>query len=280
VNRCLAEGRKSFLARYAGIETGEECRRWAPVLSAMVDGEATAEQLMELRPHLRNCAGCRAALRELRGSNAPLAALFPVGSVALLGDDRGFGGVPELVSRLWHSLWGDLSERAATAAFRAQSMAHAILPGKSIAIVASVATLAGGGYAIDEAVRTPPRTALHVPTVSPAADLLTTKHVTPLVRPAQTTAASTARPRTRPKRSPRRRPRVPRRRSVAATVRPAPAVRATAARPAGTSAAPRPTASTPPVTVPEAALSRRAAPPSSAPRTRPRGIGEFGLETR
>src|SRR5262249_39155473 len=36
VNRCLAEGRKSFLARYAGIETGEECRRWAPVLSAMV----------------------------------------------------------------------------------------------------------------------------------------------------------------------------------------------------------------------------------------------------
>src|SRR4051812_10489862 len=38
VNRCLAEGRKSFLARYAGIEEGDECRRWAPVLSAMVDG--------------------------------------------------------------------------------------------------------------------------------------------------------------------------------------------------------------------------------------------------
>src|SRR3954451_20972380 len=37
VNRCLAEGRKSFLARYAGIEAGDECRRWAPVLSAMVD---------------------------------------------------------------------------------------------------------------------------------------------------------------------------------------------------------------------------------------------------
>src|ERR1700742_3188171 len=66
VNRCLAEGRKSFLARYAGIETGEECRRWAPVLSAMVDGEATSQQMLELRPHLRNCAGCRAALRELR----------------------------------------------------------------------------------------------------------------------------------------------------------------------------------------------------------------------
>src|SRR3954467_301713 len=59
VNRCLAEGRKSFLARYAGIEAGEECRRWAPALSAMVDGEATAEQLLQLRPHLRNCAACR-----------------------------------------------------------------------------------------------------------------------------------------------------------------------------------------------------------------------------
>src|SRR6478735_6398213 len=55
VNRCLAEGRKSLLARYAGIEAGEECRRWAPVLSAMVDGEANAEQLLQLRPHLRNC---------------------------------------------------------------------------------------------------------------------------------------------------------------------------------------------------------------------------------
>ncbi|HEX7300036.1 MAG TPA: sigma-70 family RNA polymerase sigma factor, partial [Solirubrobacteraceae bacterium] len=32
VNRCLAEGRKSFLARYAGIESGRECERLAPAL--------------------------------------------------------------------------------------------------------------------------------------------------------------------------------------------------------------------------------------------------------
>ena len=30
VNRCLAEGRKSFLERYAGIESGQECQRLAP----------------------------------------------------------------------------------------------------------------------------------------------------------------------------------------------------------------------------------------------------------
>ena len=31
VNRCLTEGRASFLARYAGIESGAECERWLPV---------------------------------------------------------------------------------------------------------------------------------------------------------------------------------------------------------------------------------------------------------
>src|SRR5947209_16861109 len=40
VNRCITEGRRAFLARFAGIESGEECERWAPVVSAMVDGEA------------------------------------------------------------------------------------------------------------------------------------------------------------------------------------------------------------------------------------------------
>ena len=152
VNRCLAEGRKSFLARYAGIEAGEECRRWAPVLSAMVDGEASAEQLIQLRPHLRNCAGCRAAVRELRGSNGPLAALFPLGGVALGGEGARFdvpGG--DLLSRLWHALWGDLSDRAATAAYRVQALGDTVLSGKLLAAAAAVAALAGGGNFVDEA---------------------------------------------------------------------------------------------------------------------------------
>src|SRR4051794_11130806 len=173
VNRCLAEGRKSFLARYAGIEAGEECARWAPVLSAMVDGEATSDQLLDLRPHLRNCAGCRAALRELRGSNAPLGALFPVGGLALAGGDGGrLEGASDLLTRLWDALWGDLSDRAATAAFRAQSMAQAIVPTKTVATAASVAALAGGGIAVDEAreALTPPRAVLHAKVPSVAAE--------------------------------------------------------------------------------------------------------------
>lgn len=41
MNRCLTEGRKAFLARVAGIEAGSECERLAPLLSKLVDGEAT-----------------------------------------------------------------------------------------------------------------------------------------------------------------------------------------------------------------------------------------------
>ena len=295
VNRCLAEGRKSFLARYAGIEAGEECRRWAPVLSAMVDGEATAEQVLELRPHLRNCAGCRAALRELRGSNAPLAALFPAGGVAFLGGEGGFDGAGDMLARLWHSLWGELSDRAATAALRAQSMAQAILPGKSMAVAASVAALAGGGFAIDEAVLEAPRTVLHVPTVSAGADRLTS-NVTPLVRPAAATTAATAataaaartvaqRPaRARPaRRTPKRRPRVrrrraaapvvraPRSRAVAATATAPPAVAASRARASAPSARATPTPSAP---------ARRVVAARTPGRARTGLPGEFGLETR
>jgi RNA polymerase sigma factor (sigma-70 family) len=83
VNRCLSEGRKSFLERFEGIEAGAECQRWRPVLSAMVNGEATAAQLTEARPHLRNCPACRATLRGLHQSQRPLRAVLPVGLVSL-----------------------------------------------------------------------------------------------------------------------------------------------------------------------------------------------------
>jgi len=82
VNRCLTEGRKSFLERFEGIEAGAECERWQPVLSAMVVGEATAAQITDARPHLRNCPACRATLRGLHQSQSPLAAVLPVGLVS------------------------------------------------------------------------------------------------------------------------------------------------------------------------------------------------------
>jgi RNA polymerase sigma factor (sigma-70 family) len=88
VNRSLTEGRKSFFARLEGIESGAECQRWQPALAAMAQGEATAEQITDARPHLRNCSACRAQLKALH--RRPLAAMLPLGLVSVLGRVSGF----------------------------------------------------------------------------------------------------------------------------------------------------------------------------------------------
>src|SRR3954466_15978141 len=82
VNRCLSEGRRSFLRRVERIETGAECERLAPLLSALADGEASARDMALLRPHLRSCLSCRAALRDAREVPARVAALAPIGLLA------------------------------------------------------------------------------------------------------------------------------------------------------------------------------------------------------
>ena len=131
VNRCLAEGRKAFLERVAGIEAGAECERLAPLLSKLADGEASAEDLAALRPHLRSCLACRAALREFRGAPARVAALLPVLAA------------PHLFARLLH--------RVHTFFLRAhdslQHAAEAASAQKAVAVAAATAALAGGGVA-------------------------------------------------------------------------------------------------------------------------------------
>ena len=82
VNRCLTEGRRAFLERYRQIESGEECERWAPLLSAVADGEATPEQLVEVRPHLRNCPACRATIRAFHATTEDLRAILPIPAFA------------------------------------------------------------------------------------------------------------------------------------------------------------------------------------------------------
>jgi RNA polymerase sigma factor (sigma-70 family) len=70
VNRALVEGRRRLLARREAIESGQECERWRPLLGAMVSGGASARQLSEVRPHLRNCPACQAKVRHLFGAAA------------------------------------------------------------------------------------------------------------------------------------------------------------------------------------------------------------------
>jgi RNA polymerase sigma factor (sigma-70 family) len=171
VNRCLTEGRRSFLERYAGIEAGEECARWQPVLSAMVDGEATGDQLVELRPHLRNCGTCRATLRALHTTGTSLGALFPPATLALSAADLEHAG--GFLTRLYETVSMTFQERAASTMLRIHSAVEAATANKAAAIAASAVAVAGGGLAVDEATsvreRTPPVMRLEAerPTVAP-----------------------------------------------------------------------------------------------------------------
>lgn len=150
VNRCLTEGRRGFLERYRGIESGVECDRWQPLLSAIVDGEATAEQLSDVRPHLRNCPGCRATLKSLRDSSTPLAVLLPVPLLAAHAGSH--DQLPHLVMRLYEGVAGGLHERAVHSLTKAQALVEASASGKVAAVAASAAAVAGGGYASVERV--------------------------------------------------------------------------------------------------------------------------------
>ncbi|MEA2426752.1 MAG: hypothetical protein QOF37_380 [Thermoleophilaceae bacterium] len=142
VNRCLAEGRQSFLRRIDGIESGAECERLAPIVSAAADGEATADDMLALKRHMRGCLACRASLREARTVPARVAALAPAAAVFVP-----HGGVEPL-----HAAWNWLHTRVSSLALRSQEFAEAAAAHKTVAIAASAAALAGGGAATVHAV--------------------------------------------------------------------------------------------------------------------------------
>ncbi|MEA2360340.1 MAG: hypothetical protein QOI62_3600 [Solirubrobacteraceae bacterium] len=152
VNRCLAEGRKSFLERYAGIESGAECQRLAPALSALVDGEASAAQTVALRAHLRHCLACRAAVRGLHDASRPLTVVLPAVGVAVAA-----GGVEPSGSfflRVYETVTLHLHERTANAFLRAQAIVDTAAAAKMAAVAASAAAVAGGGFAVEGAFTT------------------------------------------------------------------------------------------------------------------------------
>ena len=129
VNRCLTEGRRAFLSRVEGIEAGDECSRLASQLSALADGEATAEDMKALRPHLKTCLACRAQLREFRAAPARVAALMPPAVVVAAGAS----GVGGSLRGGFESLIGQGAELVGGS--------------KVAAVAASAAIVAGGGAA-------------------------------------------------------------------------------------------------------------------------------------
>jgi RNA polymerase sigma factor (sigma-70 family) len=150
-NRCVTEGRRALLGRLRAIESGAECARWLPGLSALADGEASARDVAELRPHLRSCSACRATLRELHAVPAQVALLVPPATVGLVAQTAPGGlvghaeaGLHALLDRL--TLW----------AGRVQGAVEALPGAKVAAVAASTAAIAGGGVALEQATHARP----------------------------------------------------------------------------------------------------------------------------
>ncbi|HEX6695644.1 MAG TPA: sigma-70 family RNA polymerase sigma factor [Solirubrobacteraceae bacterium] len=262
VNRCLAEGRKSFLERYAGIESGQECERLAPALSAFVDGEADAAQTVALRAHLRQCLACRATVRGLHDASQPLTVVFPASALVVAN-----GGVEHTGSffvRVYETVSLHLHERAANSFLRAQAVFDTVTAGKMAAAAASAAAVAGGGFAVEGV-------------VSPAAPDRPAAILRGAVggggAPALATVARTharAKSRSPAARKPRSGQRARRRpRASAASSRRTPKPAATTAATATTTAASQPRAPAQP---------RAVAASAGAPRAGGSAAGEFGFE--
>lgn len=188
-NRAITEGRRALLERLGAIEAGAECRRWLPLLSRLADGEASAAERDQARPHLRACAGCRATLRELHDAPRTLAALVP--PALALGAAGALPGaaVARHAERLAHALLARtgrggrargaldalharaglggrvrgaldaLHARAARGAAQVQSALDALPGSKLAAVAASGAALAGGGVALSQTALAPARPA-------------------------------------------------------------------------------------------------------------------------
>jgi RNA polymerase sigma factor (sigma-70 family) len=145
VNRSITEGRRALIARLAAIESGAECERWLPLLSALADGEASSRELAELRPHLRGCPACRATVRQFHDAPHQLAAVVPVVLVT------GVAGDPAQLLRHGEALVHWLLERATLTVARAQGAVETLSGTKLAAVTASAAAIAGGGAAIEHA---------------------------------------------------------------------------------------------------------------------------------
>ena len=91
VNRAVTEGRRRFRDVIARIDDGSECERYATTLLALVEGNAQSASIVELRPHLRHCASCRATVRELHASRRHRALLY-LPFVAGIAPARWLGG--------------------------------------------------------------------------------------------------------------------------------------------------------------------------------------------
>ena len=159
VDRCLKEGRKSFVGHVHGIETGAECAHLEPLLSAFADGEARATEMLRLRRHLRSCAGCRATVGHYRGAPRELAAIAPP-LVAVAGaHELASGDASGALQRTYEAAAFWLQDKTVLIGTRLHDAVEAAGGAKVAAVAMSSVALAGGGVAaVDHAERQDHRT--------------------------------------------------------------------------------------------------------------------------
>lgn len=192
-NRAVTEGRRALLERLGAIESGAECTRWLPLLSALADGEAAPDDVAELRPHLRACPACRATLRDFHAAPAQVALLVPptVVELASHGAHAGFAGHAEAGLHA-------LVDRLALLAMRMQGAFEMVPGAKLAAVAASTAAIAGSGVAIERAAHaTSARPAAAAASQLAAAPVRSPGRLTTIAFPLGTRSASVPR-RTRP----------------------------------------------------------------------------------
>lgn len=148
VNRAITEGRKHFLEFYAELEAGDGCSTYRPALTALARGAASADVMLELRPHLRHCPGCRAVVREMRGGRRRVAGWLPLPAV-LFGRPRPLDYATNI---------GELGEHRARLAgpdpgrfpelkLHLQNLLHR-LAGSDVATTVQLSSTTGGGRGV------------------------------------------------------------------------------------------------------------------------------------
>jgi RNA polymerase sigma factor (sigma-70 family) len=154
INRCMVEGRKHFLRKFAEIEEGVRCDELTPSLSAFADGELDEEARRPLVNHLEGCAHCRAKLRDYRSAPRKILSLAPVAAL----------GGPSLLSRagdrIHHAtdrtreIAGDLVHRTTGAMDASQTVAAGGgSRGSGLALLGVVCGIGAGGgaaYCVDQ----------------------------------------------------------------------------------------------------------------------------------
>ena len=159
VNRCLAEGRKSFLEHFEGHRGGGELRALAPGADAR-SSTARPTPTRSWRP-ARTCATARPAARRSATcawptgpwrSCCPWAAARPPRPASTSTWTPGLTDGPHgVLGRLGDALSAFLHERAAAATVRLQSTLDLAANHKVAAVAASAAAMAGGGVAVEQA---------------------------------------------------------------------------------------------------------------------------------